>query len=105
MIVIERVKVLQICNTRPNGSYILKLNCSLLFSLSVDSSDYFAHEQTLTFSPTQTEYDIMVAIRDDNMVEDLENFQVLAEIADYDTSRISIMPESSMVVIEDEAGT
>ena len=40
-------------------------------------------------------------IRDDNVVENVENFQIRAEFADSDTSRIVIAPENSEIVIED----
>ena len=60
--------------------------------------------KTLTFSPAQTEFNITLAIRDDDVVEDLEDFRIHAELADDDTSRIKIIPESSQIVIEDENG-
>ena len=46
----------------------------------------------------------MLAIHDDDVVENVEDFRILAELADNDTSRITIFPNNSLVVIKDEAG-
>jgi hypothetical protein len=64
--------------------------------------DYIEGAQNYTFSPTNTEFSLTIAINDDNILEETREFFVRAALLSSDAAGVTIDPKQAVVTIEDE---
>ena len=81
--------------------YKRKMTSSLIFLIHIAGSDYTPTTQMVTFSPSVTSSSITVAIQDDNIAEDREQFFARAELVSLDADSVVIDPAITSVTIDD----
>jgi hypothetical protein len=69
--------------------------------LAAAPGDYASDSQIFTFSETDTEFSLTIAISDDDILEETEQFFVRAGLLSADAGTVTIDPDQSVVTIED----
>ena len=76
--------------------------CSIY--VHADPDDYFFTEQVLVFTSTDTVFNVMITLIDDNIYESPEDFVVELEMVDVETNGTLIDPARATVTITDDDG-
>jgi hypothetical protein len=71
---------------------------------SLDPGDFIQNTQVFTFSPSATQFSLVVMITNDTILEATEMFSVRAELITADADGLMIAPEQSDVTVTDEDG-
>ena len=80
------------------------MNLLFLLSFATDPDDYTSVTMVLTFDSENSERTVPLNIVDDSVDEELERFLALLSLDPSETSAVTIRPNMTTIIIEDNDG-